>query len=360
MRRARERGSICLYVAVCLLSMALLTGAIVPLATANRTRTTRRTDELRARLAFEAGVALVRSQGLTMSTTPDVPIAIAVDGVAGTLTPSANDAQLAKSLIVKGTMTRNGRSYRYSRVIGYRLPSPFSFALFSDAKFDMNATLKTGADGADGDVYASDEFKVRAAGSVVNGNIVAKKTISTVSDTVVTGRLLPNYTDVAFPTVSSSDYSTEAYSLVSSGVGLCFPYNTSLTSVPFVAPYNGTYPIVYCNGDLNLSGTISGRGTIFVNGNLKITGDLLYANPTSLAAIVVRGSITVVAGVSTVNGILYSGNSFDAQGSSLTIPRGMLVVKEVKSDKPLTIVRDNVARDDSDEAARLRLPYYWP
>ena len=360
MRRARERGSICLYVAVCLVSLALLTGALVPLATSARTRTTRRTDELRARLAFEAGVALVKSQGITLSTDLDTPLTLSLNGASATMTPSANDAQLAKSVLVAGTATRNGRTYRYSRVIGYRIPTPFCFALLSDGAYDMKASLVTGANGEDGDVYAGDDFKVSAAGTTINGSILAKKGITKKSDTFVTGRLLPNYFDIPWSAVASSDYANEASSLVLVGLGLYFPFTSSFSGLTFVSPQNGTYPIVYCANDLNLSGTISGRGTLYVNGDLKITGNLLYANATSLAAIIVKGKITVVSGVSTVNGVLYTNTAFDSQSAGLTIPRGMVVAKTIASDKPLTIVRDDVARDDSDEATRLRLPSYWP
>ncbi len=360
MRRVRERGSICLYVAVCLVSIGLLTAAVVPLATAMGARATRRSDELRARLAFEAAVALVKSQGVTMSTTLGAPTALTLNGVTVSATPTANDAQLAKSVLVAGTATRNGRTYRYRRVIGCRIPSPFCFALLSDGQFDMNAPLVTGANGVDGDVYAGDKFIVNASGDTINGNIVAQKTISTKPDTSVTGLLLPNYANIAWSPVASPDYQGEASSLVASGLGNVLPAASTLPALTFVAPQSGTYPIVYCGQDLNLSGTISGRGTLYVNGNLKITGDLTYANPASVAAIIVRGTITVVSGVSTVNGVLYSNSGFASQSDSLTIPRGMIVTKTVTSDKPLTIVRDNVARNDSDEATRLRLPYYWP
>ena len=360
MRRARERGSICLYVAVLLVSLALLTGALVPLATSARARTTRRTDELRARLAFEAGVALIRSQGVTLSTDLDAPLTLDLNGASATLTPTANDAQLAKSLLIAGTATRNGRTYRYSRVIGYRVPTPFCFALLSDGTYDMKAPLVTGASGEDGDVYAGDDFKVSAAGTTINGSILAKKGITKKPDTFVTGRLLPNYFDIPWSAVDSADYANEASSLAPVGLGFYLSYTASFNALTFVSPRNGTYPIVYCANDLNLSGTISGRGTLYVNGDLRITGNLRYANATSVAAILVKGKITVVSGVSTVNGILYTNTAFDSQSAGLTIPRGIIVAKKIESDKPLTIVRDDLARDDSDEATRLRLPSYWP
>ena len=356
----RERGSVCIYVSVLMVSLGLLTAALVPLATGLRARTTRRTDELRARMAFEAGVALAKSHTLTMSATIDAPITVTLNGATASVTPTTGYAALAKSILVTGTATRNGRVYRFSRVIGYRIPSPFSFALLTDGKFDMNARLTTGTNGGDGDVYSGDEFKVVAAGGTINGNVVAKKAIATRTDTVVTGLRYPNYTDIAWPTVSASDYAAEATALSSSGLGTTYSVATTLNGVAFPSAQGDAYPIVYCGNDLNLKGTISGRGTIFVNGDLNITGDLLYASSSSLAAIVVKGKITVSSTVSTVYGVLYSNTSFASQSASLTIPRGMVVTKTVASDTALSIVRDNVARDDADEATRLRLPYYWP
>src|SRR5579875_3075256 len=93
----RQRGSVCLYVAVILLCMGMVLAAVVPLATAFRERQTRRTTETMARLAFEAGVAQVESQSLAMTLALPATVPVSLNGVTGTLTVTANDAQLTNS-----------------------------------------------------------------------------------------------------------------------------------------------------------------------------------------------------------------------------------------------------------------------
>ncbi|GEM_PF-2754772 len=357
----RQRGSICLYVAVLLLALAVVFAAVVPLSTTFRGRSTRRTDELRARLAFDAGVALVRSQEMTFTSDLGTAVPVTVTGATASVTPSDNAAQLAKSVVINGTGVRNGRSYRFSRVIGYRLPSPFYFALLSDTVLDLSGTtLTTGANGADGDVYSGDQIKLSPA-SRVNGSALAKKAITAAAG-VVTGRTVPNYADLAWVTVADADYFNEATSLTILGAGVVVLTSATLNNgIAFATPeLTSAYPIWYYGGNLSLKGTMSGRGTVYVKGNLTISGDLRYATPSDEVAIVVNGRITVASGVSTMDGTFYANGTFTSSVPSLTVSRGLVVAKSAALSGSVSIVRDNVARDDGDEATRLRLPYYWP
>ena len=359
MRRARERGSICLYVAVCLISMGLLTAAVVPLATSYAERITRRNDELRARMAFEAGVAQMRSQSLGMTLVTGSALNATVNGAAGTLNSAANDAQLANSLLVTGTMVRNGRSYRYSRVIGARQPSPFLFALMSKTDVALQkATL--GANGVDGDAFSDGKLVVSVNGSTINGNLAAVTTVSTQNDTVVTGRTLPAQTSIAWPTVTASNYANAAFGLIATGKGLYVPTNATVTSVAFPSFGSTTdYGMWYYGGTLTISGTISGRGTIYVAGNLTISGNLRYATASDGLALIVQGNVAVASGVDTIDGYYFTNGSFTAS-KDLTVSRGGLVANAFAIAKGLAVVRDDAVMNDTTEAARLRLPYYWP
>lgn len=362
MRRARQRGSVLLYVVVILVSMGLLTAAIVPLAASYGERTTRRNDELRARLAFEAGVAQVKSQSLAMTLAVPATLSVAAGGVTGTLTVAANDAQLAKSLLVTGTMLRNGQTYRYSRVIGARQPSPFIFAVMSKADLNLPKAVTLGANGWGGDVFSNGKLTVGPAGAatVVNGNLAAVGTVNAAPGTTVTGRTLTGQTAIAWPTLSASNYSSAAGSLVASGKGTTFYTSTTLTSVTFtswltVADYN----VWYCSNNLTVKGTISGKGTIYVAGNLTISGNLRYASSSDEVAFIVAGTVTVNSGVDTIDGFYFSNGNFTDQ-KDLTVSRGALVVSSYNTDKGLNIVRDDAVLNDEREAYRLRLPYYWP
>ena len=357
MRRARERGSISIYVAVCLVAMGMLAAAVVPLATLMGARTARRSDELRARLAFEAGVALVRSQSLTLSTDLDSPTTVSLDGATATVTLAANDASLAKSLLVAGTATRNGRAYRYSRVIGPRAPSPFCFALFTGSDLDTG-TLTSGSAGVDGDVYTAGKVESHGSAGTINGSLFSAKTIN--SDNRVTGRTVPKATLIALPPASDSDYQSEASSLVTKGRGRVFYGNQILTFLDFASVSDGVYPIYYYGGDLSLRGTITGRGTVFVKGNLTISGALRYASADDEVAFVCANEIKVASGVTAADGIFYTPSKFVLGNVGLRVSRGIVVTKDINFPQALSIVRDNVARDDSDEATRLRLPSYWP
>ena len=362
MRRARQRGSVLLYVVVILVSMGLLTAAVVPLAASYGERTARRNDELRARLAFEAGVAQVKSQSLAMTLAVPATLTIAAAGVTGTVTAKANDAQLAKSLLVTGTMLRNGQTYRYSRVVGARQPSPFVFAVMTKGDINFPKTVTLGANGWGGDAFADGKLTIggQAVGSVVNGNLNAVNAVNAVSGTVVTGRTLTGQTAIAWPTLSASSYSSEANGLVVSGKGATFLTNTTLTSVTFTSWFTvADYNMWYCSNNLTVSGTISGRGTIYVGGNLTVSGNLRYTSSSDEVAFVVAGTVTVNAAATTIDGYYFSTGNFNAS-QAFTLSRGAIVANALGTSQAVTILRDDAILNDEGEAYRLRLPYYWP
>jgi len=343
--------------AMCLLLLGVLFGAVVPLATVLRSRTTRRTDELRARLAFDTGVATIRSQSLAMTLVIGSTLNVSVNGVTGTLTTASNGS-LANSLLVTGTMLRNGQSYRYSRVIGARQPTPYSFAFFSNA----DAVLKkatTGASGVDGDIFSNGTLTIQTPGSVVNGNMMAVGAISPGSSTV-TGRQLTGQTAIAWPTIQTSDYLLDATAQSLGGYATIYLLNTTFNSVALPSStYNGKYYLDYFTFDLSLSGSMTGKGVLYVNGNLTITGNLSYSNSSSEVAIIVKGNVTVNNSVSNVQGYIFCGGTF-SHGQNLVMSRGTIVANNYSTTKDITIVRDNFVRDNNDEGAKLRLPYYWP
>ncbi len=312
---------------------------------------------MRARLAFEAGVATIRSQSLAMTLVVGSTLNVSVNGVTGTLT-TANNAALANTLLVTGTMIRNGLSYRYSRVIGARQPAPYSFAFFSNT----NASLKKatlGASGADGDIFSNGTLTLQSGGSIVNGNMMAVGTLSPGSSTV-TGRQLTGQTAIVWPSVLTTTYLTETTAVSLSGYGAIYLLPTTFNSVAFPSSaYQGKYYIDFFTLDLSLSGSMSGKGTLYVAGNLTITGNLSYSNSSSEVAIIVKGNVTVNSSVSNVQGYIFCGGTF-SHGQDLVMSRGAVVTNAYSTTKDITIVRDDFIRDNNDEAVRLRLPYYWP
>ena len=358
MRRVRERGSICLYVAILLLSLGLLTAALVPLAGSLRARDARRVDELRARLAFEGGVALVRSHSLAQTLDLGVPLTVAFEGATATVTPVASSSPVSKGLLVTGVARRKGLSYRFSRSLGARQPAIFDFALFVKSSFEAKG-LVTGASGEDGDAFTNGEFKVSSNGTRINGNAWAKDGFSLSGDTVITGRRYGNAAEIPWPSLDDSRYRTRAQTLAHFGRGSYWGSGTTLTEILFASPHNGEYACFYCGSSLSVKGTVSGRGTVFVNGDLTLSGDLRYADGDSRVAFVVKGNISVASAASTVEGFFFADGNLITQ-RALNVPRGAFAVANLSTDKALTIVRDNAVRDDTEEAARLRLPYYWP
>lgn len=312
---------------------------------------------MRARLAFEAGVATIRSQSLAMTLVIGSTLNVSVNGVTGTLT-TANNAALANTILVTGTMARNGLSYRYSRVIGTRQPAPYAFAFFSNT----NAALKKatmGAGGADGDIFSNGTLTLQSGGGIVNGNMMAVGALSPGSSTV-TGRQLTGLSTITWPTVLTTTYLTETTAASLVGYGAIYLLNTTFNSAVFPStPYQGKYYIDFFTFDLSLSGSMTGKGTLYVAGNLTITGDLTYSNSSSEVAIIVKGNVTANSSVNNLQGYIFCGGTF-SHSKDLVISRGAVVTNAYSATKDLTIVRDNFIRDNNDEATRLRLPYYWP
>lgn len=357
--RARERGSICLYVCVCMIAMALLFGAMVPLAANVMNKSTRRIDELKARLAFEAGVAMVKSRSLTMTLTLGSPISVSLDGVSGTVTPTSNDGQLAGSLLVNGTITRNGRSYRFSRVIGARTPNPWQFALFSDANLKLKQLI-AGQSAKNGDIWSNGNVTVTQAGSAVNGNIVAGGSI-TAAGVTVTGNKYTNYDKFDFAnSLALANYLTENTAMTLLGIGNLYLLGATMNSLTLPSPVNGNYSMTYVTGNLTIKGTMSGKGTVYVTGDMTINGDLRYLSSSDRVAFIIAGNLKVGPGVGTIDGIFGVGKAFTITDPSLTVSRGMIAAKSIENDINLSLMRDDAVINDTAEGIRLRLPYYWP
>lgn len=362
MRRSRRRGSICVYVAVVLLSLGMVAAALVPLSTSYGTRTARRADELRARLAFEAGVAQIKSQSLAMTLVVPSTLSTTINGTTGSLAVAANDTQLTNSLLVTGTIVLKGRSYRYSRVIGARLPQPYGFAVSTNNDLNFPKTITMGANGWGGDLFSNGKVTLggAATGSAVNGGMISVKKSSYPSGTTVTGQVLQKVDGITWPTPSSTDYLNAANAQVLALNGAVVLTDATLTSVVFPTISLGTaYPMWYYAGNLTLSGTISGKGTIYVKGNLTINGNLRYATPSDEAAIVVQGDVNVSSSATTIDGYYFVNGNFNAP-QSFTLTRGAIAAKSLGTPQTVSVTRDDAILLDTSEAVRARLPYYWP
>lgn len=271
-----------------------------------------------------------------------------------TQTVSVLDANATMSRTIRVNTVVNGRSTRsFERLIaGRQAISPTYYGLFLGRPSDLSSSVITttnsghifcrgnltlnGASNIDGEVAAT--------GSVVtNGATVSKNTLSGARDR------LP-------ATFNSADYETAAAGLVN--------LLTSLNSITFLTlglglPYN----LKYYRGDMQLKGTIKGRGTAFFEGNLTVENDVKYDKATDQAVFIVTGNMNILKSCKKLDGIwIVAGHvTTESDSSDLEVTRGALVfMNRLELNRPLIINADKTFWTDRNEAVRHRAPGFWP
>ena len=307
-----------------------------------------RETEAKARAAIDGANAQKLSQFKNGSIVLAVSDAVPVGSNSANITTTDNSASIPKTLRMSSSTVVNGKTFSGIGVTGQRIiPKPNYYALFVNTDLDTSAyTLVTGNSGANGDLCANGNVSV-SDGSTVNGDLEGSGTIH--ANGTVTGNKWPSAPTVPFPTPVRANYSGAAVVTLNG--------NQILAGYTFLSAYR----LVYINGNLTISGVISGTGTIYVAGNVEILSNMTYATAGSKVAIICEGNLTWDDTATTAVGYYFVGNGFSTGSTTAkTLTRGCIATSNASVNSNLTIRGDANIWTSSTEGTNLKLPGFWP
>ena len=344
----RNRGSVvlmCLVLVVATTTVILAECDLTTVGLRYEAQAEKRRD---AEYAFDGAIAQVVDDYFNDAVTLPLARQIAIGDVTGTITVSDNSATLPRSLKVDGHLTARGSPYTLSRIVGARHPpSVFFYALAVAGPLTSDQPIETGAAEASGDMLFGGSVTLSAAGNVVNGDLESAGAIAAPS-TTVTGSTLPNAPAVPFPSFVGQNYVAAADTTFS---------DSAMNGYTFAL--GGSYPLVYCGGDLTIQGTFSGKGTIFVAGDVEVAGNMSYADSSSELVIIAAGGIDFDSGVTNAVGYFFTPNSLQIAGG-LAITRGAIAAGDLEWTGMLDIAGDPDVWNTGAEGHSLKLPGMWP
>ncbi len=345
----RQRGSAILFVVVLIGAITTILLATATITNNARVVQTRREDAVAASLALDGLIAQASADNLAGTLVLPTTRSLTLNAATCAVTITDNSVSKAYTMKLIGTTTVHGRTFSINKVVSSPFTaSPFFYALFTNSSVTIPITLTTGSGGSNGDIASNGNITLTSSGTQINGDID------------VVGVCNPNSADVqgaiwtGAPTIPYPALSTATYSAAkTSGAG------STLNSYAFSS--GASYELLYRGSGMNLQGTFSGNGTVCVNGDLSITGDVSYANSSSHVVFLVKGNISVGLLVHNISGYYFCTGSFSALslfGKSLV--RGGLVCNSFSTTGGLTINYDTYIWDTPSEAAKLKIPGFWP
>ena len=353
--RNRRRGSAMLFAVVMVSLMTIGILASVQLSSSAASLQSKREAEAKARYAFDGAVQMCLTE--LRAATTNVPLTkhFIVGEHDVTLNVLDNSTSVARTLFATGTLKVQGREYRFTRRLGNSLdPHPFFYALFTNSQLDPLRPMTFGSAGSLGDVMFNGGVVTRANAFVVNGDFESTTTNIPIGATV-SGNTLRQARNVPMPAFNVNNYDpglvggllNTVLQLLGSIVGMVFPA---------VEPYR----LVYRNGNLNLSGNFTGKGTIVVNGDVTITGNMTYADADSRLVVIASGKITLAAAVNSYVGYFYTPVEFVTSANAATLTRGGIAAQKLTVAGPVTVHHDSSFWLNPSDMVKHRVPGYWP
>jgi hypothetical protein len=349
----RQRGSAMLLVVVFLSAITTVLVAAAGLSSNALKVQTRREEAAITQSAFDGAVDQVMcdySAGtLSLPNTRNATIG----GLTVAITVVDNNSVIPHTLKVDGTLSLNGRSYVYSRVVGARkTPSPFYYAVMTNSSTTLTFPLVTGAGSANGDVCINGSGTFILSGTTINGDLECTGTF-TPGSLDIKGSLMTGLTAVPFPTPTRANYSAVATASLAGG--------STVGNYTFAAAGAGMYKVLYVGGNATISGSFTGQGTVYVAGNVTISSNVTYGSAASCVAIIAEGSITVNSTATNLAGYYYCNGNFTTLGiPTKTVTRGGITCQQLVLSGGLNVQGDPWVWNTPSEGYRLRLPGMWP
>ncbi|MBN1808094.1 MAG: hypothetical protein JW909_03435 [Planctomycetes bacterium] len=324
---ARDDGSALFIGVVMLLILASLAAAYLTVSVARYRDTLSRRDSLQSRYVAEAGLdtALVslNNQALTF-----------VGGVAKfSSSLGGNDYDVVVVDLGNDVfrVTSSGEANGYRRemeVVARREFPPFmEYAIVTDGNLDIRGSITV-----KGDIHSNQWIDMQGPGIITgNASAVGDITMGVGSKGGVGGDVLPFSDYVPIPQINIKALRDEA---IASGDY----YKTSQTWAPKATKVAG---LTFVEGDLHLSGQLTGKGIIVCSGDLDITGRVTLADPANDTVFLISGGDAFIRGnPSAHQAFIYANGAAKLRGN--VDIEGILVAREGLADDGDTSIKGHL------------------
>lgn len=275
-------------------------------------------------------------------------ITVAINGGTWNLALADNSASKSNTILVSGMGIVNGK-VEYGRKVFARpyLESPFIYGLTTMKDLVVTENITVGSALSQCNVWT--EGKITGTRWLtVQGSI---RTTSTVTNPWVTATagIQTNRQARGIPPLDISLYQGVADRTISGGSYVGFTFAKD-------------YEVVYVNGDFNMSGAISGKGTIAAKGHIQFDADTSYADKNSRVVFLAGGEIRAKGWTSNIVGVLCSSGKLVIDGGlSVKLEPGVAVTYDkLDVTDPFTIGFDRFIADNPEEGPKYKLPGFWP
>lgn len=275
-------------------------------------------------------------------------ITVAINGGTWNLTLTDNSASVANTILVTGTGIVNGK-IEYGRKVVPRpyLESPFTYGLTTMKDLNISSSLVVGSVLQKCNVWNEG----RVIGTLlctVNGKLCSTSTINNPLVTATDGAG-QNLQSRGVPPLDVSLYQAVADRTIS---------GSTLVGFTFAKDYE----VVYVDGNLKLSGAITGKGTIVAKGDIEFEGDTSYADKNSRAVFLAGAEIRATGTTANIVGVLYATKKLKIDGGpTVKLEPGIAATLDIlELKKGFVIGFDKFIADNPEEGPKYKLPGFWP
>lgn len=269
-----------------------------------------------------------------------------VGGVAVTVAATANpNLGNAANLSISGAS--GGMPISTATTVAY-LPSVvdnlWSYGIFTNNTFTWPLL---GSNKVVGSFYAKNSISVLSLGGQVTKDFKTSSSFNPLSLLSIGGGILTGIKPMGFPTVTSTDYTSNAQSTLQG--------NQVLNGYTFPS----ANAIVVVNGNLTIKGTVNGDGTFYVTGTITVNGNLARQSSSHHIVFVTPGSIVFSAsGSISADGYYYAGTQITINSTLTTT--GALTAGTFSVGAGFTVNWDNWLTKNTINGQSLHAPGMWP
>jgi hypothetical protein len=277
----RERGSAILFVMIFVVAITTVLIAAASLSADSMKVQWRREQTAITSNAFDGGVDQALDDYAAGTLSLPATRTFTVGNLTLNITVTDNSAVTTKTLKVDGTVTLNGTTYTYTRVVGQRkTPNPLYYALALNNSFSAAFAVTTGQSSANGDVAINGSSTWLLGGNQINGDLETNG-ITGSANIDLKGMLYSSAPSIPFPTYTRANYQVAATTLFGGGA--------TIGNFTFASAGAGLYKIMYVGGNCSIRGSFTGQGCVYIAGTATVTQDVTYGNASSCVVFIAEG-----------------------------------------------------------------------
>jgi cytoskeletal protein CcmA (bactofilin family) len=194
------------------------------------------------------------------------------------------------AFLITSTGASQGFQSEIKAVGQYMVTNSTNNAIFDNALFSGIDMSLTGSPKIDGDVYSNGNINIKSNSVTITGKASAAGWIKDTHNRIA-GAKNQYYPKIAMPVVDLQYYLANAATVYTGGY--TFSSSTHLDG------------ITYVEGDIHLSGQVSGKGVIVCTGDVYIDGNVTLASGSDEFAVISTGNVRI-NGTCDIYGVIYA------------------------------------------------------